>query len=505
MSDKNIMGAWIMRLNNKTINTEKQFKDNFLFSEVWEKLKVVLFDLKNIAFIDKIKKDKLLNFINMCMEDMEESNIEINEVDILNCFQNGLNVMSLNDNFNFFKFEEVNKYGQKAILNEAYSKTLIELYNEIFKIKSWSVSRKNNTFCVIVALHCLADKEIKDVSEIINSIWVKEDDIEAEEYNKLCIELINSDEPYKIPCYDFKACNSFEIVTKKITNITDSNYGSSKIHIVGVNQSVLQTFELKPKESMYINTINNQFVQAIPNISTSNYHAIYRCNSNDGESTLKRKLFKNNSEYLYDSSKFSGLTQFTVDDENGFIAIVSDRLEIYSNGMFDELFDINENPVWVSIQGSQYIILTSKGSLITNFAMVKEWKNIISIFFSNNAVIGITSNGRIVSTDINLFLDTWFNIISISAYANRAIGMDYNGNLFFQGCTKNKKLKGKIYLCLKGYVVLDDSNSVWLTSYSDSSEPVCIMNNIKEIAVASRVMAAKSKDEVMIFYNFESE
>jgi hypothetical protein len=476
-----------LRLNNKNINTEKQFKDNFNFKEVWDKLEIVVSDLKEIVFWDNAKKVKLLISINERIKELDCCN---SPGDV---FADGIDLDYLNQEFGFSKYK-------------GYGDILRNLYNEMFKIKSWPQNKIENTFYIVLAMHCLADKEIREVDEILETIRSKEDGSEIEGIlKKPSIELVNSDRPYKIPCFDFKADKDFKIVSKRINNISDSKYGSAKIHIVGEDDKVIETFELKPKESMYINTINNQFLQAIPSIGISNSHIIYKCKSKTFKDTVRRYNFLSSTEHLFDSTNLEGMTQFALDDENGFIAIVKDELELYTNNRFNELFYISEKPVWVCVQGTQYIILTNKGEIITNFAPVKAWKNIIAIYFRDNAALGVTIDGSIISSRNDLQLNKWGKLIFISASEKVSIGMNTRGELHFAGCEIDTTLKGRFFPFSEGYIVLKDDGKVVAASYNSKEEPTAILVNIKEIAVSNSGIAAKDVNDEFMFYNFSDK
>lgn len=473
-----------MRLNNKNINTEKQFKDNFDFNEVWTKLEIVISDLGEIVFWDNNRKTRLLGFMNERFRNLETKD------ELADKFANGINTDYMQEEFGI------------GIATE-YGNLLNKLYEEMCKGKQWSRNKINNMYYIVLALHCLAGREITQIDGILQTINLKGDKSSIEGIlKKPSIELVNSDKPYIIPCYDFKAGNDFEIVTKKIINISDSKYGSAKVHIVGECDKVIESFELKPKEGVCINTINNQFIQLVPNIGVSNNHLIYRCSSKSFNDTLKRYNFISNTEYLYDGSKLEDLKQFALDDENGFVAIVKDELELYTNNRFDELFYITEKPVWICVQGSQYIVLTSKGNVITNFAPVKKWKNIISIFFKNNTAFGITSDGNVECSrkDLNVFW--WKHIISIAAYEDRVVAESTKGELYSAG-NMNTAIPGRYYLWSDGYVILKDDGKVMLGNYDGKTEPYCILLNVKEIAVSNSGIAVRDANDEFMFYSFE--
>jgi hypothetical protein len=542
-----------MILNNKNINTEKQFRDNFNFKEVWGKLDIVLVDLENISFTNKEKKEKYLEVMKRCMK------LEQNDI---------------------LTKEEV-----KDLKN-----SMEELYVSIYSITNWSDVKKENTFLIICLLHQLANLNTYDIQEIINCIHTNNDfnydlnkdpddepddnlddkpddnpddgpvdkleensdknpndkpekqsdksknklsheqtdrltDRQADDadepivkhnnstskylYKQLSdpsvtvIQLLNSDTPYEIPCYDFSSVGAMNIISKKLINRSDSKYGDVTIHIIGKGKKVIRQLHLKSKEFLYINTLNGRYIQTSPNLSVSDNHIISRSLTPDGRNTLKNYSFINGTGFLYESKELENIKHFTADDENGFLGIIDKYIALYTNFNFEELFDEMDDFVWICLDGSQYIILNNLGNLKTNFALVLGWYDLISIYFHKNLVYGIKKDGSVISSRPSGGTKNWKEIIYLSIYNDYVLGMNRAGEYFSEGFEINQGLSGQVILSKKGYVVLNE-NKLWLYYYNNKKPPYSLYSGIKEFAINDFGIVMTDMSNNLLFYDFEN-
>lgn len=383
-----------MKLRGVLISQLKDYKVNFSLCETWNKINHFLFECSPEKMVYSEKDAKLYTVLDTCFK--EDANHDYKEEDGCSLTENGISltedgVLHINP-LGSVKLEHVD-YAKLMSIKEAVEKNFGK--------------NTGNIIIALAAFYELAEKELDEKDFIINFLKEKLSsapgvpinpipEIETDYSDRTVLEFESSDIPYKLKQFSFRKDQELEIKTKKLVNSSKTVYGCVTILILGKDNCVLNTLQLKHGESIYANFIGDEIVEVLPTISCRELHYIYLTKDSNGRETLGRFTFENELSILYPTEELKGITQFQATDDKGFVGIADGKLITYTSSKLD-LGDLGEEkPVSVYVRGTSYLLLTNKGNIYSNRNF--NHRGVISICFDEYYyAYAITADGRVLS------------------------------------------------------------------------------------------------------------
>lgn len=453
-----------MRLDNIQIANGKQLKEHFDFKSIWGKIGVFTADLRDVALIGRPGKERLLGLIEACAGDLEALPAQAADLGLDFTRENDPNLPGACWSAACGSGAD---QGAFEAFRAAWEPCLRELYLGFFEEKQLSQNRRRNAFLIVFAVHYLADVEIVGIPEIVGLFRApagaaapKGAGVVPDLAASPVVELWNSDEPYLLRQYDFSAGDRYRIETRRLVNVSESRYGKALLCVTGENDAVLLRFELAAGESVYVSTINGQFLQRVPNLSAGGSHCVYRTQRN-GAAQLRRFVYAEHDSTAFDTRSYPGIAQFCADDADGFVGLCGGAAVPYSEiESFSEIPD-GSRYVWVSVLGSQYAALTENGKIVSNFLPLVGWENMLTIAFTEeNEACGIDAAGRLRSTKNGFSPPAGGGLTDFSLCGGAFLARRRSGELLCAGC-RPPEGANRFWLGSGGTVFLDEASTLW--------------------------------------------
>ena len=473
-----------MKLKGVLISQLRDFKENFIFHEVWSKINHFLIECSPEKMLYSEKDSKLFTIIETCINNTEDET----------------NNYTLSADGNII----INTEDRIALEYVKYSKAL-SLKNEFDR--NDLLRKAVNSYFTVLALYELAEKDLDDTNIIVGCFnlnnGVGTSTLQHEPERKIdpradqtVIEYENSDIPYKIKQYSFGKGTDFEIKTRKLINISKSVYGRATIHMIGADEHILKTVHLKHGEYIYANFIKDELIEIFPTISCSDTNYIYLTKDLNGQVTLGKYIYESENNAIYASDDLKGITQFMATDDKGFVGIANGKIITYTSTKINTCELNDEIPVYLCARGASYLILTNKGNVFSNRNF--NPKNIISIYFDEYYnVYAITAEGRVIS-DNHKFktLNHYSNIISIRSCNDKIVLRTIHSDMIFIDCASgNERIRRQsspadIKVNSSEIFILDHNK----ISAIDSEK--ALLNDIKEYEVTDDYLVGKSDEHI---------